>query len=161
MLISDQGKKVIKRVFCNKSASRLPSTLGQGGYVSICLHFEYSPELPNAPKPKVNEYANNGWHIPLHFLVPFFPKQQQQLPPSPSAFLALCTVQFPHQDFQETCTALDLRYREVAARCFQHYYSNNTTLPSANKAEHMDGHRNTFPTSSQHGAQLQRCMAVL
>lgn len=38
----------------------------------VCLSFGFSPELPSAPKTKVNKLANYGWHIPLDFFFFFF-----------------------------------------------------------------------------------------
>lgn len=71
--------------------------------MSICPHFEYSPELPRAPKTRLNEFANNGWHIPLHFFIIFFspfllyfPSKQEPAPSRPAA-PALCATPCPHQ----------------------------------------------------------------
>lgn len=114
----------------------------------VCLCFGYSPELPSAPKTKVNKLANYGWHIPLDFFffsfLLYFPSKQE-LAPSPSAVLALCMTQFPHQDLLETHTALDLRQGGGCKKLLTFLFKEHPFAVCWQWAEHTCGPGNTFP----------------
>lgn len=105
-----------------------------------CLCFGYSPELPSAPKTKVNKLVNYGWHIPLDFFFFFkfllyFPSKQERAPfplHSPgTSHNTISSPQFPGFSWKHTQTW----DREVAARCLQRFYSKSIPLLGADSGQ--------------------------
>lgn len=137
----------------------------------VCLSFGYSPELPSAPKTKVNKLANYGWHIPLDFFFFFhscciFQASKNWLLPPPQSW------HFARHNF---LTRIYWKHtqpltwdREVAARSFQHFYSKSILLLCADSGQSTRAALGTpFPSPTlcsqtlvEHGCFLANALGI-